>query len=58
MNDKATDRINLYIDDDLLTKQSIKALEAALRDNNLSLGQQIEVNSAIEELKKKLEKKD
>ena len=58
MNDKAADRINLYIDDDLLTKQSIKALEAVLRDNNLSLGQQIEVNSAIEELKKKLEKKD
>lgn len=58
MNDCSEDRIKISADDDLLTKQKIKTLEVALRDSNLSLGQQIEVNDTIEELKKKLEKRD
>lgn len=58
MDDCSEDRIKISVDDDLLTKQKIKALEAVLRDSNLSLGQQIEVNDTIEELKKKLDKRD
>lgn len=58
MNDYSEDRFKISVDDNLLTRQKIKALEAALRDSNLSLGQQIEVNDTIAELKKNLENRD
>lgn len=58
MNDCSEDRIKISVDNALSTKQKIKVLEGMLRDSNLSLGQQIEVNDTIEELKKKLEKRD
>lgn len=58
MNDYSEDRFKISADDDLLTNQSIKALETVLKKGVLTLGQQMAVNNEIEELKKKQEKRD